>query len=538
MRHRPFATLANRRDHPYGCPCRDVEGLRCVTLLLLFCSAPGPPCVRLIVRKRRGRQGPPTPTTFRLAEPGKPASGSGDLVVHAAEPAAKRPVDDVGLNDIAVNDAAQPEGTVKRIMVYSHDTYGLGNVRRMLTIAEHLVESRDDLSVLLVSGSPMVQSFRIRDRIDYIKLPAIHRVARERYCARSLSITVEHLVAMRANVIRCAVADFEPDLILVDKKPLGVNDELAMALEYSREHRPSCRHALVLRDILDSPERTRRQWREDECDECIRTYYDTVFVLGSEHVFDACREYGFAPDVCNRVQYCGYLARKPGRRAPQGVRAALGIDGGRMVLVTPGGGEDGYALIDAYLNALPQLPTDGSIKSVIVTGSDMPPEQKAEIERRGASLPHVSVLEFVDDMMAYMAAADLVVSMGGYNTFCEIASARRHAVIVPRSKPVLEQSIRAERFAARGLLSAVEPDRLSPRTLAAAVTTELLRVEKGEPSFGAHLDLGALPRLSASISRLIDDAQAKRAGRVLQLGLRDEALHPLAAKLARTGGVQ
>jgi predicted glycosyltransferase len=427
---------------------------------------------------------------------------------------------------------------VKRVIAYSHDTFGLGNVRRMLAICEHLVESRDDLSVLLVSGSPMVQSFRICDRIDYIKLPAIRRIARERYSARSLDMGIDQLVALRANVIHSAVRDFQPDLLLVDKKPLGVNEELAPALDYSRRNLPRCRHALVLRDILDTPERTARQWREEGYDELIRTCYDSVFVLGSEDVFDACREYDFAPDVRQKVKHCGYVARKPGRRTREVVRRGLGIGNRPMVLVTPGGGEDGYAILDAYVNALPRIGPDGSVVSVIVTGSDMPAAQKSEIETRCAGLRHVRVLEFVDDMMAYMSAADLVVSMGGYNTFCEIASARRRAVIVPRAKPVLEQSIRAQRFAARGLLSAVEPDRLSPETLAAAVVKELRRAAKGEPGFGAHLDMNALPRLSAFVSTLLDcDAQVNRPGPLLQFARRVVAPLP-APRMARTGGVR
>ena len=397
-----------------------------------------------------------------------------------------------------------------KFLVYSHDTYGLGNVRRMLTIAEHLVESSEDVSVLLVSGSPMIQSFRISDRIDYIKLPAVRRVARERYQARSLRVELDQLIALRASVVLSAVAGFEPDLILVDKKPLGVNDELAPALEYARKSRRRCRAALVLRDILDAPERTARQWREDRCDEHIRNLYDAVYVLGSQDVFDACREYRFSAQVSRKLQYCGYVARKPGRRAPEAVRQALRIPGGRMLLVTPGGGEDGYALLDAYVNALPQLPSDGSVTSVIVTGSDMPAEQKRAVEQRCGGDPNVRVLEFVDDMMSYMAAADLVISMGGYNTFCEIASARRRAVIVPRAKPVLEQSIRAERFAARGLLSAVEPDRLSPATLLDAISTELRRVAAGEPGFGAYLDMDALPRLSASIATMLGARPPRR----------------------------
>ena len=425
---------------------------------------------------------------------------------------------------------------MKRVMVYSHDTYGLGNIRRMLAICEHLVESDEELSVLLVSGSPMVQSFRICDRIDYVKLPAIRRVERERYSARSLNIGIDQLIALRANIIRSTVADFEPDLILVDKKPLGVYDELGPALEYSRRHLRTCRHALVLRDILDAPERTARQWRDDRCDHLVRSFYDTVFVLGSQDVFDACREYEFAPDVCGKVRFCGYLARKPGLRAPAEVRAALGIDGGRLVLVTPGGGEDGFALLDAYVNALPLLPDRKDVTSLVVTGSDMPAAQKSDIARRCAGMPRVRVLEFVDDMMAYMSAADLVVSMGGYNTFCEIASARRRAVIVPRAKPVLEQSIRAERFASRGLVSALDPEQLSASTLAAAVMRELQRGGTGEPRFDTELDMDGLPRLSAFVSALLDEGA--RTGRRRRLwGVAEAAMGSRASwNLAHAAG--
>lgn len=414
----------------------------------------------------------------------------------------------------------QVEGPVKRVMVYSHDTFGLGNVRRMLAICEHLVESNPDVSVLLVSGSPMMHGFRLSDRIDYVKLPAIRRVARERYSPRSLDISIDQLVALRANIIRSAVADFRPNLILVDKKPLGVHDELGPAIDYSRRYLPDCRHALVLRDILDAPERTRAQWREERFDDHIRAFYDAVYILGSKDVFDACREYEFAPDVCAKVEYCGYVRRQAGRCAPDAVRRALRIGGGPMVLVTPGGGEDGYPLIDAYIGTLSLLSAE-QVTSIIVTGSDMPPVHQADIESRCSGLAHVRVREFVDDMMSYMSAADLVVSMGGYNTFCEIASAARRAVIVPRAKPVLEQTIRAERFAARGLICTIDAEELCPITLAAAVLTELSAGRTSEPRFETDLDLDALPRLSASLAYLLGpQTRVRRPGRLLHFGSR------------------
>ena len=120
---------------------------------------------------------------------------------------------------------------MKRILIYSHDTFGLGNIRRMLEVARHLVQSSPEVSVLVVTGSPMLHAFRIPQRVDYVKLPCLSRNVEGHYGARYLDLTLAATVRLRANIIRSTIADFEPDLILVDKKPFGVEDELAGALE-------------------------------------------------------------------------------------------------------------------------------------------------------------------------------------------------------------------------------------------------------------------------------------------------------------------
>ncbi len=117
----------------------------------------------------------------------------------------------------------------KRIIVYSHDTFGLGNIRRMLAIAKSLVDGDQNVSVLILSGSPMLHAFRISPRIDYIKLPCLTRTMSGDYEAKSLNLAHNQILRMRSNLIRNSIIDFDPDLILVDKKPFGVADELANA---------------------------------------------------------------------------------------------------------------------------------------------------------------------------------------------------------------------------------------------------------------------------------------------------------------------
>jgi predicted glycosyltransferase len=390
---------------------------------------------------------------------------------------------------------------MSRILVYSHDTYGLGNIRRMLAIAMHLAGSVEDASVLVVSGSPMVHGFRIAPQVDYIKLPSVTRTTREGYSTRSLRLDTQDVFELRANLLLAAVADFRPDVILVDKKPFGIRNELESAIYYARTNLPGTALVLVLRDILDEPQATIRTWHEGSYTAAIERFYDRIFVLGSPDVFDPRVEYALPVSVSQKVRFCGYVRRPQSTRHRDAVRREVGVEAaGTLVLVTPGGGQDGDQVLRTYVEALPLIHETDAVKSLIVTGPELAPSTRAEIEDAATRVPGVIVREFTDDMMAYMDAADVVVCMGGYNTICEVATLRKRAVVVPRVRPVEEQWIRAERLARRKVVVMLHPDRLDHVNLSDAVLNELAAPT---PTAAGSLDLGALPRVTRDVKTLL-----------------------------------
>lgn len=371
---------------------------------------------------------------------------------------------------------------MKRILIYSHDTFGLGNIRRMLEVARHLVASSPEVSVLVLTGSPALHALRIPARVDTLKLPCLSRDVDGRYGARSLPLSLAATVRLRANLVRSAIADFEPDLILVDKKPFGVEDELAGALAQLPQGAARPRLVLLLRDILDRADTTSRIWRKNGYFDAIATHYDQVLVVGCPSVYDLRHEIGFPPLAAAKVAYCGYIAREPGRRPRDEQRLALGLDGDEpLVLVTPGGGQDGQLLVQTALRALTALPPQDVPRTHVVCGPEMEDGARAEVHALARSMPAVSVQDSSDDMMSLMAAADVVLAMGGYNTVCELLTLRRRAVIVPRVQPGVEQLIRAERMAALGLLRMLHPQALSPMRLLEALQLELRELRRGTP---------------------------------------------------------
>ena len=383
--------------------------------------------------------------------------------------------------------------TNRRILLYSHDTFGLGNIRRTLLLAQELIDQYPRAAVLLITGSQMIHSFRIPEGVDYVKLPCLDRIDAERYESRFLLDCSEAVKSTRSAIIERTVLGFEPDLMIVDKRPAGVDGELHDTLTALRERNFPTRLVLGMRDILDEPRRTRETLKNNHSFEIIRDYYDEVWIYGSQSIFDTVNEYQFPADVARISHYCGYLKRP--------TLAARNNGGPPHVLVTTGGGGDGSPMIEAYLEGLSHLPRNVALQSTIVFGPQMSAGTRASLIERFGYLTDVEFREFEPDLTELYAAADLVVSMAGYNTVCELLSFGRNAILVPRAEPVKEQLIRARLLAGAGLFEMVEPQELTPDFLLAKVLAALKQVAD-QP---VRIDLQGLPRIRERVRELLEE---------------------------------
>ncbi|MEL7245042.1 MAG: glycosyltransferase [Cyanobacteria bacterium J06573_2] len=399
-----------------------------------------------------------------------------------------------------------------RIIVYSHDAFGLGNIRRMLAICEHLLSEIPELSILLLSGSPMLQGFRLPKGLDYIKLPCVNRGNTGQVAVKYLGMDVDEIVKLRSELIFSAAVNFQPDLFLVDKKPYGIKNELAATVKYLHSNLPKTKLVLLLRDILNKPEQTVSEWQKNDYCEIIEKFYKLLLVVGSQKVFDFCHEYKLPTQLADKTRFCGYIRRPDGRIPSSMIRQELQLKAKeKFVLVTPGGGEDGYLLVKTYLQGQELLKQNQpQVKSLIFCGPEMPKAHKQELYQIAANYPQVEFREFSNDVMSYVSAADAVVSMGGYNTICEILSAAKPAVIVPRIKPSEEQLIRSQRMDSLGLLKSIHPESLTPQTL----MTQLFEVLEN-PVKPKDIDLEGLSRVARQIKNLLAEKAAKAQSKLI-----------------------
>ena len=165
----------------------------------------------------------------------------------------------------------------------------------------------------------------------------------------------------------------------------------------------------------------------------------------------------------SRVVYTGYLRRDVPE--PEAETADP------YICVTTGGGGDGARLIDWVLSAY-EYDRSLAPRAVLVYGPFMAAEHRAEFDARAEALgERITVLRFASYLERLMAESAGIIAMGGYNTFCEILSVDRPAIIAPRVKPRREQLIRARAAEHLGLVRMLhEPrDGASPAVMATAI---------------------------------------------------------------------
>jgi predicted glycosyltransferase len=364
------------------------------------------------------------------------------------------------------------DGRGPRLLIYSQDGLGLGHLRRTTLLASRFLAERPDGSVMTICDSPTGQFFASAPGHDHLKLPSIRKDRPGEWSPVSLSLPFEDVLQLRKEVIRAAACGFRPDVLLVDHMPHGAMGELVPTLE-ALEPLP-VRMVLGLRDILDAPETVGRRWRLEGAFEAVERYFDDVLVYGSRRIFDVAEQYRWPAVLRQRLRYCGYVCAPGTESSPESTRRhyLASHSAEKLVVAMAGGGADGFPMLETLIRAAPAVVAAHSCALVVVTGPFLPEPQQAQLRRLAADLP-IEVLTTVSDSLRYMGAADLVVTMAGYNTTAELLRLGARALLVPRPGPSAEQQMRASRLAERGWVDWLSPGSLSVEALGDAVISAL-----------------------------------------------------------------
>jgi predicted glycosyltransferase len=193
----------------------------------------------------------------------------------------------------------------------------------------------------------------------------------------------------------------------------------------------------------------------------VRRYFDLVLVHGDPRLIELGATFAAADRIADRLRYTGYVVSD----TPPAVG---GLGTGDEILVSAGGGAVGGPLLRAAVAARP-LTRVAKQPWRIIAGRNLPDPEFAALELTTAD-SGIVLERFRSDFQALLQRCRLSVSQAGYNTVMELLAAGSRAVVVPFAEGgETEQPVRARLLAERGLLTVVEPDGLTARSLAAGI---------------------------------------------------------------------
>ncbi len=382
-----------------------------------------------------------------------------------------------------------------RILMYSHDTFGLGHLRRCRAIAHALVEDYRGLNILIISGATIAGAFDYRARVDFVKIPSVIKLRNGEYTSLASHIDLQDTLKMRESSIRHTAETFQPDIFIVDKEPMGLKGEVEETLAYLKARGTTL--VLGLREVMDAPHLLEAEWKKNGIMQKIDQYYDSIWVYGPPDFYDPLVGLDVPSGVRRKMDFVGFLQRSVSKG-----KNSLNARKDDYILVTTGGGGDGSDLVHDVMNAY-EADETLTQKALVVLGPYMPAAERAKLVRKGENIPYIEVIEFDNHMEELIDGATAVVAMGGYNTYCEILSFDKPALIVPRVAPREEQLLRARRASELGLVDMLLPEQSGDPTIMAE-TLKRLPSRLPPSKSGSNMHLEGLNQISRTVGGWLD----------------------------------
>lgn len=329
------------------------------------------------------------------------------------------------------------EDSTFKVVLYSHDSQGIGHVRRNLAIAHHIaheVPARTGRKVsgLIVSGLAHATVFPLPEGFDWLFIPSITKGS-EGYEPRHLGEEMPYVLNLRSKVLQATLNSFRPDLVVVDRHIYGVGQELKKPLRKLRKKHPQTQIVLGLREVLDAPEAVAAEWNALQPWEELDSLVDAVWVYGDEGVHNPVSTGEIPAFLADKVTFTGFLSH--GRNLSD-ADAAHGVER-PFVLTCAGGGSDGYELLQAAV----RMDVPEGHRHIVIAGPQMSEEHFQSLAKTAGQ--STEVYRVWPGLSELITRAQAVISMGGYNTVAEILASDTPALIVPREHPRTEQLIRA-----------------------------------------------------------------------------------------------
>lgn len=384
-----------------------------------------------------------------------------------------------------------------KIIQYCQHVLGIGHLFRSLEICRALCGH----DVIMVTGGPQVDS-DLPGHVRHVRLPDLqmNREFKGLYSSQK-NTTLDQIKEQRQKRLFDLFKKEEPDVFLVELYPFGrkaFRFELDPVLQaISAERLPACRVVCSVRDILVEKEDSAKH--EARAVKTLNRYFDAVLVHADPILAQLDETFDQFDEIEIPVVYTGYIAPRPKPDAGPKIRQQLQIGADEfLIIASAGGGNVGGPLLETVVRAFEQLNVPKPCRLKVFSGPFLERENLGRLKKVAGQ--NVQIERFTPDFLSYLAAADLSVSMGGYNTTMNILASGVPALVWPFPQN-REQRLRAGRLAEAGVLQVIDGEDLDPDRLA-GLMEQMLASPKPRP---AKFDLDGAVNTAAWLTKWFNE---------------------------------
>ncbi|MUM77570.1 hypothetical protein GKC30_07995 [Pseudodesulfovibrio sp. F-1] len=365
-----------------------------------------------------------------------------------------------------------------RVLFYCQHVLGVGHVFRSLEI----VRALSGHEVVMVAGGAEID----------ISPPANMRLERlpglmmspdfKTFIPTEPGADAEEVRTRRIERMRALMDRYRPDILLLELFPFGrraFRFELLPVLQGIRAGEwGKCKTACSLRDILvEKPDPAKYARRVLDM---LNPHFDLVLVHADPALVTLDETFPAVADIVAPVRYTGYVAARPEPGSGAALRQELGLGHTPLVIASAGGGQVGNELVRAAIHSSILLATTRPHTLMAFTGPYATDADHQRCQTLAAGHPHICVRRFTSRFPAYLDAADLSLSLGGYNTTMNLLAAKTYGLVLPFAQN-REQSMRTSRLEQRHAVGLLTPADLDPERLALCIAQALTRSAEPAP---------------------------------------------------------
>ena len=351
-----------------------------------------------------------------------------------------------------------------KIVVYCQHVLGVGHLFRTIEICRAMVGHE----VILALGGPRIET-KLPDHVSIIQLPDLQMDPEFKGLFGSdKAASLDQIKKNRKKKLRALIKKERPHIFLLELYPFGrkaFRFELDPVIEEIRSGLlPRCGVISSVRDIL--VEKDNQQKHEGRVLETLNHYFDAVVIHSDPKVITLNETFLRFAEINIPVVYTGYIAPKTPDSIRGSVRNRLGIrEEETLIVASAGGGSVGKPLLEAVIQAFSLLKIKTGAHLRVYTGPFISEKDFAALKHMKNIARSVHLEKFTDDFLSLLAAADLSISMGGYNTTMNILTSGVPALVWPFAQN-REQRLRAKRLADLGGLRVINDQDFIPGNLA------------------------------------------------------------------------